>query len=82
MAKDEKIKHITFNGMTIPNTCDCIWCGSIMERKGPSYFGSGTNSFTMWCNNCGAIAHFARNSSRKISSFNIEYKCDEVTGGD
>ena len=53
-----------------------------MERKGPSYFGSGTNSFTMWCNNCGAIAHFARNSSRKISSFNIEYKCDEVTGGD
>lgn len=77
MAKNEKIKHISFNGMTIPNTCDCIWCGSTMERKGPTYLGSGTNQFSLWCDNCGAVVIHAHNSARRITSIDMTFNCDK-----
>lgn len=65
---------IVNNGVSIPDECECIWCKGTMKRKGANYMGSGTNSFTMWCENCGAIQHHALNFERKIKSFSIEYK--------
>lgn len=72
-----KFNSVINNGVEIPNQCKCIWCGGEMERRGANYMGSGVNSFTMWCNNCGAIAHHARDFSRKISDFEIKYGFDK-----
>lgn len=69
--------QINNNGVTIPNECPCIWCGGTMKRKGANYMGAGTNSFTLWCEQCGAIQHHALNFERKIKSFKITYEFDE-----
>ena len=67
-------KHFSIVG--IPDTMQCPWCGGTMERKGPVYFGSGVNSYTMWCK-CGGIIHFAKDSDRPIKSFEVTYKFKE-----
>lgn len=77
MSERFKIQTVVNNGMTIPNECDCIWCGGKMKRGGPTYMGSGTNQFALWCDDCGAVVMHARNSSRKIEGYSIEFKFKE-----
>lgn len=61
------------NGGTIPDECDCIWCGEKMHQSGQIYLGSDTNQFALFCNNCGAVVIHARNYSKKINMFSIKY---------
>ena len=65
------------NGVEIPNESTCIWCGGNMHRGGGTFMGSGINSFTMWCENCGSITHHAKDSSRRISGFDIKFEFKE-----
>ena len=69
-----KNMKVVNNGVIIPDTTKCLWCGGEMQRKGSTHMGGGVNSFTLWCENCGAIAHHARDFHRKISSFDISYQ--------
>lgn len=66
------------NGATIPDECDCIWCGGKMHNAGITYMGSGINQFAMWCDDCGAVVINARHSLKKIDGFSIEYRFDET----
>lgn len=62
------------NGGTIPDACDCIWCGGKMYQGGQIYLGSGTNQFALFCDNCGAVVIHTRHFSKKINGFSsIEY---------
>ena len=71
------IKNIVSNGVRIPNECDCIWCGSKMHRAGANYMGAGTNQFALWCENCGAVLIHAKNFSKKIDGFSINFTYKE-----
>ena len=57
----------------IHDTMKCIWCGGVMKRTGKTILGCCTNAFTMWCEDCGGIAHFARDPEKPIKSFEILY---------
>ena len=74
-----KINTVINNGTAIPNECDCIWCGSKMERRGANYMGSGVNQFVLWCDNCGAVVIHAKDFERKIDSVTctFEFKDEE-----
>lgn len=72
----DRISLVEYNGMKIPSECNCIWCGSKMER-GSLVMGSGVNEITYWCNKCGAVVIHARSSSdRKINECSIKYELD------
>ena len=73
----DKIKTIVNNGVTLPNKCDCIWCGSKMKRGGANYMGSGVNQFALWCDNCGAVVIHAKDFNRKINGFSIKFEFKE-----
>lgn len=68
---------VSYNGIKINNTAKCMWCGSEMQMKGDSYFGSGINSFTYFCDTCGAITINAKDSKKKIKGYSIEYKFED-----
>ena len=59
--------------MKIPNVMTCHWCNGSLIRRGTTHLGSGTNSFTMFCNSCGSVAHFAHNSSFKIGGLEVRH---------
>lgn len=73
------MKNMRFinNGVEIPNTEKCVWCGGEMKR-GTAYMGAGTNSFTLLCTCCGAVSHHARNFEKKISGLIVQYEFDET----
>lgn len=73
----DKIITVRNNGVTIPNECNCIWCGSKMKRKGTNYMGSGVNQFALWCDNCGAVLIHAKDFHRKIDGFSIKFDLKE-----
>lgn len=74
---DLKDLKVISNGVDIPDECKCTWCGGKMERKGAINLGSGVNSFTLFCTQCGALVHHAHNSEHKITGFSIRYDLDE-----
>ena len=63
--------------MTIPEKMKCVWCNGTMYCNGPVKLGSGINSFTMFCSDCGAVAHFAKNSDREIGGVVVHYMYKE-----
>jgi len=63
------------NGVEIPNTDKCVWCGG-KTKRGSTYMGAGTNSFTLFCTCCGAVSHHAHNCDKKITGLSIEYQFD------
>ena len=71
------IKTITNNGVTIPNECNCIWCGGKMKRDGASYMGAGVNKFALWCDDCGAVVVHAKDFRRKINGFSVKFYFEE-----
>lgn len=66
--------NLNVSGMSIPNQQPCPWCGDTMERRGMTRLGADVNSYTMWCDACGAIQHNAICFGSKING--IEYKYD------
>lgn len=66
--------------MTIPNTCKCLWCNGTMERRGITQMGFGLNTFSLWCDKCGAIVIHVKHTSKKIKELNTEVKYQEEKG--
>ena len=73
----KEIKTVINNGITIPNECNCIWCGEKMKRAGENYIGSGVNQFALFCNNCGAVVIHAKDFHKKINGFSIKFNLQE-----
>ncbi len=69
--------NVINNGVSIPNKCTCMWCGGEMERRGITYMGAGTNTFALWCDNCGAVVIHSRNFDKKIRGFEIKWEYEE-----
>lgn len=79
--RDQEIGSLVeYNGVKIPNECDCIWCGSKMKRGGDLIMGSGVNQFALWCNNCGAVLIHAKEYGRKINGCSIKFEFDDGGG--
>lgn len=69
----------------IPNDIQCFWCGGHMKR-GTCFSSFTINHVTYFCEDCGAVSHFAVNHERTISSVEVMYKTnsekpDKVHGG-
>ena len=59
---------------TIPTTQTCWCCGGTMHRGISGHRGPITY-FTMWCNECGAIAHGAKgDDDHRIKVLETDYK--------
>lgn len=39
--------------------------------------GAGVNQFALWCDNCGAVTIHAKDFSRKIKGFSIEFNFEK-----
>lgn len=63
--------------MRIPDYCKCLWCNGTMVRRGATRIGFGINTFSLWCQNCGAIVIHAKDSSKTIDSFEITFSFQE-----
>lgn len=74
-----EIKNVVNNGVQIPNECTCIWCGSKMQRRGVCRVGSGVNSFTLWCANCGAVIIHACDFSKKITGYEVKWDTEQTS---
>ena len=60
----------------IPLDIQCFWCNGHM-KIGASGAGSGVENVTYFCEECGAVSHFAVSDRVKISSIEVEYKGSE-----
>ena len=60
--------------MTIPDKCQCPWCNDTMERRGVTQLGFGLNTFSLWCNNCGAVVIHIRHSKKRIERIETDVK--------
>lgn len=69
-------KNVAVNGVQIPNECTCIWCGSKMRSGGQIRMGSGINSFSLWCDNCGAVVVHAHDFRRKITGYEVKWNVE------
>lgn len=49
-----------------------LWCGSKMKR-GANRMGAGVNSFSLWCDNCGAVVVHACNFGKKITGYEVKW---------
>jgi hypothetical protein len=60
--------EVITNGVNTSKSCDCIWCGGkdTMKAGGNTYLGAGTNSFSLWCSECGSLVHNAVNHDKKL----------------
>lgn len=68
-----EIENVVNNGVQIPNECTCIWCGSKMRRGGANRMGAGVNSFTLWCDNFGAVVVHACDFGKKITGYEVKW---------
>lgn len=57
----------------IPNEIQCFWCNGLMKR-GTCRTGTAIETVTYFCEDCGAVSHFAVSDKQKISSIAVEYK--------
>ena len=57
----------------IPQDIQCFWCNGHM-KSGPVYIGSSIERATYFCENCGAVSHFAVDDKREISGIEVKYK--------
>lgn len=57
----------------IPAEIQCFWCNGTM-RRGTNFSSFSINHVTYFCDDCGAVSHFAMNHKCKISSIEVEYK--------
>lgn len=57
----------------IPREIECFWCGKRMIR-GTVFSSSSINHVSYFCEECGAVSHFAVHNNKKISSIEVEYK--------
>ena len=60
----------------IPNEIQCFWCNGHM-KIGTCRTGSGIENVTYFCEDCGAVSHFAASDRWKISAIEVEYKASE-----
>ena len=60
----------------IPNDIQCFWCNGHM-KIGTCRIGSGVENVTYFCEECGAVSHFAVSDRGKISTIEVEYKASE-----
>ena len=60
----------------IPLDIQCFWCNGHMKR-GTCRTGFGIDTVTYFCEDCGAVSHFAVSDRVKISSIEVEYKASE-----
>lgn len=72
-----RMRVSSINGIKIPDECACMWCGGTMERRGITRVGSGVNTFSLWCQRCGAVVIHARDFNRKIESCDIQFNFEE-----
>ena len=62
-----------YEGLKHTGRCTCIWCGSKMKRGGATHVGAGVNSFSLWCDNCGAVVVHACNFGKKITGYEVKW---------
>lgn len=62
--------------MYIPNDIQCFWCNGKMKR-GTAFSSFSINHVSYFCEECGAVSHFAMNHKQKISAIEVEYKSKE-----
>lgn len=60
----------------IPLDIQCFWCNGHMKR-GTCRTGTAIENVTYFCEECGAVSHFAVSDRVKISSIEVEYKASE-----
>ena len=60
----------------IPHGIQCFWCNGHM-KSGTVYTGSALNHVTYFCEDCGAVSHFAVNDKQRISSIEVEYRSQD-----
>lgn len=60
----------------IPNDIQCFWCCGHMKR-GTCFSSFTINHVTYFCEDCGAVSHFAVNHKQKITAIEVEYKSDQ-----
>lgn len=57
----------------IPLDIQCFWCNGHMKR-GTCRTDSSIETATYFCEDCGAVSHFAVSDKQRISSIAVEYK--------
>lgn len=57
----------------IPADIQCFWCNGRMKR-GTCRTGTAIEHVTYFCEDCGAVSHFAVSDKQRISSIAVEYK--------
>lgn len=60
----------------IPLDIQCFWCNGHMKR-GTCHTGTAIENVTYFCEDCGAVSHFAVSDRVKISSIEVEYKASK-----
>lgn len=61
----------------IPSDIKCFWCNGHMRQQGVIAAGSGLNYINYFCQDCGGIAHFAKeDDGRPIKNFKVTYDRD------
>lgn len=50
-------------------------------KRGTNYTSTTINCVTYFCEDCGAVSHFAVNHKQKISSIEVEYKSHDMRKG-
>ena len=63
----------------IPLNIQCFWCNGQMKR-GVSHSGSDFEHATYFCQDCGAVSHFAVNHKVPIDSISVEYLTTKKPG--
>lgn len=75
-----EINIMKINKVTIPNRCNCIWCGGTM-KSGSSKISAREevcSNYSYWCETCGAVViHIKNNNSKKIKNLSFEVKYEE-----
>ena len=66
--------------MYIPLNMQCFWCNGNMNRG--SCHDGRLSHVTYFCKDCGAVAHFAKNSTQKIDSIEVQYYSKEAPSND
>lgn len=70
-------EEIKITKTTIPNVCNCVWCGGTMKRGG-SLLSSRENvcsHVSYWCEKCGAVMLYVKsNNGKKIKNIDMEVK--------
>ena len=44
-----------------------------MRRGGANRMGAGVNSFSLWCDNCGAVVVHACDFGKKITGYEVKW---------